>query len=38
MLGNNSGGSHSIAYGLTVEHVIELTTILADGAARCSGR
>ena len=31
MLGNNSGGSHSIAYGLTVEHVIELTTILADG-------
>ncbi|HEY7539051.1 MAG TPA: FAD-linked oxidase C-terminal domain-containing protein, partial [Methylomirabilota bacterium] len=32
MLGNNSGGSHSIAYGLTVEHVIELTTILADGS------
>src|SRR5919202_635390 len=25
MLGNNSGGSHSIAYGLTVEHVLELT-------------
>ena len=24
MLGNNSGGTHSIAYGLTVEHVIEL--------------
>ena len=24
MLGNNSGGSHSIAYGLTVEHVIEI--------------
>ena len=24
MLGNNSGGSHSIAYGLTVEHVIEM--------------
>ena len=22
MLGNNSGGSHSIAYGLTVEHVL----------------
>src|SRR4030095_11027928 len=32
MLGNNSGGSHSIAYGLTVDHVIELTTILADGS------
>ena len=31
MLGNNSGGSHSIAYGLTVEHVLELTTVLADG-------
>ena len=24
-MGNNSGGSHSIAYGLTVDHVIELT-------------
>ena len=23
MLGNNSGGSHSIAYGLTIDHVIE---------------
>ena len=32
MLGNNSGGSHSIAYGLTVEHVIEITTLLADGS------
>src|SRR5439155_13963737 len=31
MLGNNSGGSHSIAYGLTVEHVIELDALLADG-------
>lgn len=31
MLGNNSGGSHSIAYGLTVNHVIEITAILADG-------
>jgi FAD/FMN-containing dehydrogenase/Fe-S oxidoreductase len=31
MIGNNSGGAHSIAYGLTVEHVIELTAILADG-------
>src|SRR5215467_8240391 len=32
MIGNNSGGSHSIAYGLTIEHVIELTTLLADGS------
>src|SRR5262249_57248410 len=32
MLGNNSGGAHSIAYGLTVDHVIELTALLADGS------
>lgn len=31
MMGNNSGGSHSIAYGLTVDHVLELTALLADG-------
>src|SRR3972149_5190394 len=31
MIGNNSGGAHSIAYGLTVEHGIELTALLADG-------
>src|SRR5262252_6634247 len=31
MMGNNSGGSHSIAYGLTLEHVIEMTALLADG-------
>jgi len=31
MIGNNSGGSHSIAYGLTVDHVIEITALLADG-------
>src|SRR5881409_1854149 len=37
MLGNNSGGSHSIAYGLTVDHVIELTTILADGSRAVFG-
>src|SRR5499425_913532 len=32
MLGNNSGGSHSIAYGLTIDHVLELTALLADGS------
>ena len=32
MIGNNSGGAHSIAYGLTVEHVIEVTALLADGS------
>jgi len=37
MIGNNSGGSHSIAYGLTVEHVIEIQTILADGSRATFG-
>ncbi len=37
MLGNNSGGSHSIAYGLTVEHVIEITALLADGSRAVLG-
>jgi FAD/FMN-containing dehydrogenase/Fe-S oxidoreductase len=31
MIGNNSGGAHSIAYGLTVDHVVEVTAFLADG-------
>src|SRR5574342_908894 len=37
MIGNNSGGSHSIAYGLTVEHVIEIETVLADGSRATFG-
>ncbi len=37
MLGNNSGGSHSIAYGLTIEHVIEIHAILADGSRAVFG-
>ncbi len=37
MIGNNSGGAHSIAYGLTVEHVIELTALLADGSRAVFG-
>src|SRR5258705_8657003 len=37
MLGNNSGGSHSIANDLTVEHVIELTTVLPKGAPAVFG-
>ncbi len=32
MLGNNSGGSHSLAYGLTVDHVLEIRALLADGS------
>jgi FAD/FMN-containing dehydrogenase/Fe-S oxidoreductase len=37
MLGNNSGGAHSIAYGLTIDHAIELTAILADGTRAVFG-
>jgi FAD/FMN-containing dehydrogenase/Fe-S oxidoreductase len=37
MLGNNSGGSHSIAYGLTIDHVIEIHAILADGSRAVFG-
>jgi len=37
MLGNNSGGAHSIAYGLTIEHALELTTLLADGTRAVFG-
>jgi len=38
MIGNNSGGSHSIVYGLTVDHVLEVTAILADGSRAVFGR
>lgn len=31
MVGNNSCGSHSLVYGSTREHTIELKTILSDG-------
>lgn len=32
MVGNNSCGSHSILYGATRDHVLELQTILSDGS------
>jgi FAD/FMN-containing dehydrogenase/Fe-S oxidoreductase len=32
MLGNNSCGSHSIIYGSTRDHTLEVTTILSDGS------
>jgi FAD/FMN-containing dehydrogenase/Fe-S oxidoreductase len=32
MIGNNSAGSHSIAYGKTIDHVLELTVVLADAS------
>lgn len=33
MIGNNSSGAHSLTYGKTLDHVIELTVLLADGSA-----
>jgi FAD/FMN-containing dehydrogenase/Fe-S oxidoreductase len=33
MIGNNSAGAHSLTYGKTLDHVIELTVLLADGSA-----
>src|SRR6185437_4966782 len=32
MVGNNSCGNHSIIYGNTRQHVLELKTILSDGS------
>ncbi len=32
MIGNNSSGAHSLTYGKTLDHVIELTVLMADGS------
>ena len=32
MIGNNSAGSHSIIFGKTIDHVIELKAVLSDGS------
>ncbi|MEO8688850.1 MAG: FAD-linked oxidase C-terminal domain-containing protein [Solirubrobacteraceae bacterium] len=32
MIGNNSSGSHSIVYGMTIDHVHALEVVLADGS------
>ena len=37
MIGNNSAGSRSIWHGKTVDHVIELTAVLADGTTAVLG-
>jgi FAD/FMN-containing dehydrogenase/Fe-S oxidoreductase len=34
MIGNNSAGSHSILYGKTIDHVLEMDVILASGEGR----
>ena len=38
MIGNNSCGAHSLAYGKTVDHVENLVALLADGATLMAGR
>ena len=37
MIGNNSCGAHSIVHGKTIDHVIELTVVLADGTVTTLG-
>ncbi len=32
MIGNNSAGAHSIAYGKTLDHVLEINAYLSDGS------
>jgi FAD/FMN-containing dehydrogenase/Fe-S oxidoreductase len=32
MIANNSSGTHSIVYGKTIDHVLELQVLLADGS------
>ncbi len=32
MAGNNSAGAHSILYGMTVDHVLAMDVVLADGS------
>ena len=32
MIGNNSAGAHSLTYGKTLDHVLELTGYLSDGS------
>jgi FAD/FMN-containing dehydrogenase/Fe-S oxidoreductase len=34
MMGNNSAGSHSILYGKTIDHVLEVHAVLASGERR----
>ena len=34
MIGNNSAGSHSILYGKTIDHVLEVEAVLASGERR----
>ncbi len=37
MVANNSSGTHSIIHGKTIDHVLELTVLLADGSVIDAG-
>jgi FAD/FMN-containing dehydrogenase/Fe-S oxidoreductase len=37
MIGNNSAGSHSVRYGMTVDHVLSLDVVLSDGSRAVFG-
>src|SRR5499427_2412364 len=34
MIGNNSAGSHSILYGKTIDHILEMDVVMASGEVR----
>ena len=36
-IGNNTCGSHSVVYGKTIDHILELETILSDGTESTFG-
>ena len=38
MIGNNSAGSESMRYGMTIDHVRALDVVLADASRAPSGR
>ena len=38
MIGNNSGGTHSVVYGMTIEHVRSLEVVLSDASSATFGR
>jgi len=37
MIGNNSAGSHSVRYGMTIDHVRELDVVLSDASRAAFG-
>jgi FAD/FMN-containing dehydrogenase/Fe-S oxidoreductase len=37
MIANNSSGTHSVLYGKTIDHVLELTVVLSDGSVVQAG-